>query len=308
VPAPVIAGKWSCTPPQGDGDNTVTFTIFDKAGGKASASPVVVHKRSKVVFVRKNKTGDGTSWANAKGELSDVLKSGFTLPTDAEVWVGMGSYGKGNGYTFTSNTAIIGAFSNTGAPLKTDANPALFVTSMDPIDMWIGSFEEPVSNFKIYGMVFDGSTALSRVYITKSTGITLESCKFTKFHADIPLLIRNESNVKIINSTFSNSYGVSEGMISVWTGSFVDIQNCEIKDNSTTSGGGGLYILEASVQLTNCTFSGNTVEASDDNGEPISKPMNIYVSDAGNLSHTGLKLSGGSATVSGGGTFTPPIP
>jgi len=316
VNATITAGIWSCAPPMADGDFNVTFTAFDKAANTASAAAVTVHKRSKVKFVRKGTTGgNGTSWAKAYGDIRDVLKAGINLNAGDEVWISAGTYEPvgGGEYKFTSNTSVIGGFSNTGAPFnRSNADPKHLVQMAHDM-LSIGSESEPITKLTIFGITFNGKISTSGglgLYIDYSKEILIEKCSFINSSNYTPLFVRLGSGVTIKSSHFLNNYYGSYGAIMVQSGGQADIIDCTIKGNiSSTNYGGGISVLwDASVTLTNCTLSGNKVSTVDDFGSASEIPMNIYVDAAGRLSHSGLILPEGGSTVSGTGIISPPIP
>lgn len=318
VNATLSAGTWSCAPGMGDGDFTVTFTAFDKAQNSASTAAVTVHKRSKVVFVRKGKTGDGTSWANAKGDISDVLNPGVMLSANTEVWVSAGTYlikGEGDPFKFSSNTSLVGGFSSAGAPFNrsdaTQSNPV----HMDPADLFIGTETEPINNLTIFGITFNAqisNSGVPRVYIDYSKGIVIEKCSFINFMSDVPLLIRSGSTVTLKSTTFNKNFTGSYGAIMVGWGAVAELIGCTITGNINTSGSfaGGITVGgESSATLTNCTVSGNKITTLDwVTGAEIQVPMNINVWSSGQLFHSGLILPEGKSTVSGDGIISPAIP
>ena len=118
-----------------------------------------------------------------------MLNDGVTLATGTEVWVSAGSYqpSQSDAYKFTSNTSLVGGFSNSGAPYnRSDASPINLVTIYSPA-IWFGSFEAGFQNFTFANLVFNGNNDTnSRVYISNSTGIVIENCTFHRLHSRYP--------------------------------------------------------------------------------------------------------------------------
>jgi hypothetical protein len=324
VNANVTGSNWSCTPTLGDGDINVTMTAFDRATNSASAAAVTVHKRSKVVFVRKNRTGNGTSWANAIGSIEEALSPEVTLMPGSEVWVSAGTYTSTKDvdiYKFTSNTSIIGGFSISGAPFNrsdaTTSNP-VHMDAKSLIIGWFGFEANPINNLTLSGIIFNGqfhNPQESKVYISNSTGIVIDKCSFINFRGDIPLLIYQGSNVTIKSTVFNNNNTGTYGAIMVGfngTEGIAEFIDCTITGNTSdnSSYAGGITIGQfSSVTLTNCTVSGNKISTKEWPSETITlSPMNINVWSSGQLFHTGLILPEGGSTVSGSGIVSPHIP
>ena len=127
---------------------------------------------------------------------------------------------------------------------------------------------------------------------------------------DVPLLIRNESEVTIRGSYFLSNWIGTYGAICVYfSGGFVDISNTTVTGNTSDNGtySGGITIFGgSSAQISNSTISGNKITVTDENGT-TNPTINMYV--AGRLDHSSLTIAeGGSSVRVDGGVIAPPIP
>ncbi|SFF36020.1 choice-of-anchor Q domain-containing protein [Spirosoma endophyticum] len=174
-------------------------------------------------YVRQNGTGDGTSWANAAGDLQGQIN----LQGVEQVWVAQGSYTPGADrslhFSLKNGVSILGGFPAAGTPALTDRNPASYPTVLSgeigqPGDQTDNSYQVLVNT----NSELNGTAILDGVLITGGYGYA------------------NGGGVRIENGS-------------------PRLVNCLITGNSAYQGG-GLYTAYSSLTLVNCTISGNTAD------------------------------------------------
>lgn len=232
------------------------------------------------IYVKAGSSGDGSSWANAYGDLQTGLVDAD--PGD-EVWVAAGTYkptnevgGTGDRYkTFQmkNNVGIYGGFPDTGDPNCADRNPSQYETilSGDPNDN-----DEPVSNPEdllndpsrtdnCYHVFFhpDGNNLNSTAVLD---GFTITGGNADGAEGQWPYYeysgggIYNGSSVPTVsNCIFRNNSAIwfGGGMCNNFCDNKIRIKNCTFEYNYGASGGGGMFNEMCEPIVTNCIFRNN---------------------------------------------------
>ncbi len=268
-------------------------------------------------YVTQTGTGDGSSWANASGNLQAMIDA-----TGVEqVWVAGGLYKPTTGtdrtvsFRMKNGVAIYGGFvgMETSLANRPAVNPVIGTPSSTTLSGDIGtpgtnsdnSYQVIANN----GNNLNNTAVLNGVVITGGNspidgsggGIynyfsspTLTSCMLANNSADIGGGIFNFSssptltNCRMHGNTATNGGGIYN------YGSNPTFTNCNLQGNTATNQGGGIYNLTSSPTLINCSLLSNT--ASDDGG-------GIYNKDASNPTLTNCSLLSNSATNQGGGIY-----
>ena len=220
-------------------------------------------------------TGDGSSWANASGNLQAMIN--VAIPTQDEVWVAAGKYfptsypsgcstcgtagsgNRNNTFLLKSGLRIYGGFAGTeiartnrsshlnetilsgdlGTKYETNDNAYHVVTAIDCSNTTI------LERFTIEAGNANGSTSVTvagRTYYRSWGGGVL--CVFSPIRIALCAIVYNQATDGggILN-TASNPY----------------ITNSVIAKNTATAGGGGIYNHEGSAaDIRNCTIVQNT--------------------------------------------------
>ncbi len=204
-----------------------------------STTPVFVQQGPPILYVKVGGTGDGSSWAEAMGDIQAAVNS----PGVEQVWVAKGTYyPEGDGLKMKNGVAIYGGFPDDDNDAGMDdrdweANPTILHGNDERIVVNNG-FEE--SNLLTASAILDGFT------ITKGS--------FT-YAGGIANLYASPTLTNLV-ITENISTGEGGGMYN-WECA-PTLTNVIISGNSTTSSGGGIYNENASPVLTGVTVTGNS--------------------------------------------------
>ncbi|MGN6416991.1 MAG: MBG domain-containing protein [Pseudobacter sp.] len=233
-----------------------------------------------IVYVKKGATGNGSSWANAAGELADVLLAARSNTAITQVWMAGGTYlplysahdgdlgqsnGRRNSFVVTGNLKLYGGFAGTETTLNQRnltimANRTILSGDLDGNDDPNGAIVgNNAYNVVIvagnYTPVFDGLTirggkAESSAGTRTIDGITVDANVGGGMNF-------KEASPELNNMIIQGNTAVAGGGVSHNIG-HVTISNSLIAGNMA-SGGGGIYNSTGSyLALVNTTVSGNT--------------------------------------------------
>ncbi|MEO6095266.1 MAG: hypothetical protein ABIW76_06210 [Fibrobacteria bacterium] len=276
VTLPLSGGRFTFTPACPDGDCSVMVLAVDVAGNRDSQT-VVIHKRNNVIFVRKGITGgDGSSWAKAFGELSDVI-DGVKSFSGKKIWVSAGLYNPtpSVGVFYADNSAsLFGGFKLDGtqfsenqrnplldiSELSGRANPTLSITTRN---------SEPTNGFTLDGFRISNTGNGGGVYTSNSTNLLINHCSFIGFTSDIPLFVSGIFGegkvVKVNKSIFQNNtlsdYAPIHVMAVALTVDSSDFRNNTITANS----GAAITSYSGSIYARNSYFINDKSSAFDPN-------------------------------------------
>ena len=183
--------------------------------------------------------GDGSSWANASGNLQAMIDASSS---GDEVWVAAGIYKPTSGtdrtvsFVMRNGVAIYGGFPNAGDPGMAQRDWVVNVTTLSG-DL-NGNDGPGFVNIQenSYHVIFNNNNGLNNTAILD--GFTISGGNAEYNPSDPSFEPENEygggmynasSSPTIANCTFSGNYGVF---------------------------GGGMYNTDSSPALTNCSFSG----------------------------------------------------
>jgi hypothetical protein len=231
---------------------------------------LMLHVNANTIFVKQGGTGDGSSWANATGDLTAAL---FVAKSGDEVWVAQGTYLPTNQkdrkatFTIPAGVRVYGGFSGQEATLA-QRNFKAYKTVLSGN---IGAKDDFMDNsFSVVTIGrADASTQLNGFIIADGTadgtGPTGD-----KERCGAGLYLDgagsgNHSNPTIENCIFQNNYA-RDGGAAYLNGKGGQcnptFNNCEFLSNRVDLDGGALFNDgrhggEASPAFTNCIFNGN---------------------------------------------------
>lgn len=225
-------------------------------------------------YVKQGGTGDGSSWANASGNLKNMINNSTN---GDQVWVAAGTYQPGVGQSFSmkDGVKIYGGFTTTGSPAWSERNWNTNETILK------GNEWSVIQNFES-GLILTNTAVLDGFTITNGKG---QSGGGIMNYRVSPTL----SNLKVINNYVTYQGGgiynyqsdnvvLNNVIISgntmgmpTWSGmvgagmynrecTLITAKNVLITNNTcngTDSTGGGIYAYSAPMDFTNVTISGN---------------------------------------------------
>lgn len=209
-----------------------------------------------IVYVKKGASGNGSSWANAAGELADVLLAARVNTAITQVWVAGGTYlplysshdgdqgqshGRWNSFVVTGNLKIYGGFAGTETALNQrntglTANKTILSGDLDGNDNPNGTIV--------------GNNAYNIVFVAGSGSPVLDGLTITGGKAEVGAGTRSINGISV-----NAYYGAGMNM----RGSSLQLNNMIIQGNSAVnSAGGGIYHLEGHLTISNSIIAGNT--------------------------------------------------
>jgi hypothetical protein len=207
-----------------------------------------------IIHVDRSATGtaDGSSWANAFTTIQTAIDA---AAAGDEIWVAEGTYNEprtGNGSVIVNKSVFLyGGFDGTET-LRSERNPDPENTIIDGstargglaaytvLRVLVDAVDATIDGFTITGGNDPRSPSLSQAYVGWGGVVVYSpSCVF--------------SNCKIVGNS-----GYIVGGLLIQEGCFVTIDNCEISDNDSNGGPGGIRGFGNSVNITNTVIANNT--------------------------------------------------
>jgi len=192
------------------------------------------------IYVDDDKSGDGSSWANAYASFQSALNE---VASGQEIWVAKGTYKPSSAYDLTNTSryyhfrmingvTIYGGFAGT----ETDAS--------ERTDYGSGGANETILSGDI-GTIDDSSDNCYHIFYHPA-GLNLDATA-----------VLNGFTITKGNADGSNPHNSGAGMYNYE--SSPSISNCTFLSNSTSGYGGGMYnYSNSSTSIDNCTFTDNT--------------------------------------------------
>ncbi len=237
-----------------------------------------------VILVKADATGmnDGSTWENAFTDLQDALA---LAESGDEIWVAAGTYkptddtDRTRSFAMKTDVMVCGGFVGTESTREQ---------------------REPTANVCVLSgeIGLAGATDNSYHVVVGVDGATLDGFTISGGNANGAGNDGKGGGMHNLNSSPTIVKCVFDGNLAangagLWGhGSSSQISGCRFTSNTATYYGGGMYLGNSSVVLSNCIFDGNSVSSYFGGG--------IY-STASSLAVTNCTLSGNSAGRSGGG-------
>ncbi len=194
-----------------------------------------------IIYVKRNGTGDGSSWADANGVLQDMIDS---ASSGDQIWVTIGTYrptkkvgGSDDRYkAFQMKNAveIYGGFPSSGDPNMADRDSEKYRTTLSGDlngDDW-GSWGIEENSYHVF-------------YHPSGTSLTSSAV------LDGFIIIAGNANAPGTVSSHNRGGGMHN--------SYCDpvIRNCTFSDSNSAEYGGGMYNFMSEPEISNCIFEYN---------------------------------------------------
>ncbi|MDR2835563.1 MAG: InlB B-repeat-containing protein [Bacteroidales bacterium] len=290
-------------------------------------------------YVKQGGVGDGSSWANASGNLQNIINisasgdsvfvaqgtytpqwtaAGYNIDTvnDANSVYPSVSDGENNSFVMKKGVLIYGGFPNTGNPVFSDRNWETYTTILDGNN---ACYHVIIASTKVDGATLDGFTIQrgkangtnTSYYVNGQLVSRVSGAGFYSLRANITC-----KNLKIINNHANNQGG---GLF-MYQGAPI-FENIIVTNNSAVENGGGIYGHQQ-PKIRNAIIKNNTAKI----GGAIYVDVGVigtsyqleltnaivsgnfasqeggafYVASRGQISLTNVTVAGNKATTKGG--------
>ncbi|MDD3322033.1 MAG: choice-of-anchor Q domain-containing protein [Paludibacter sp.] len=260
-----------------------------------------------VLYVKKGSSGNGSSWTNAIGELSDALSIASGLSSVNEIWVtadiyypakyaGTGTTNRDKAFVLLNNIKIYGGFGGTETSLtQRNINANETILSGD-----IGTIDDTSDN--CYHVVISagavGTACLDGFTVTKgnangSSNITVNTYTISQGNGGgIHLATSAPTFANLVITSNNATLGGGTSIASSTT----TFNNSKINTNTSTTNGGGIYCYISTLTLKLSELTNNT--AATNGGGIYTTGSSSYLSFTNNLVKNNIATSG-----SGGGMY-----
>ncbi len=244
---------------------------------------ICTQTEGQIYYVKAGASGNGTSWADASGNLQAVLAN---ASSGSQVWVAKGIYTPANcspcntsdrniSFEIPNGVALYGGFQGTESTLAErnwQANSTILSADID------SDGTATNNSFSIIYTAYVNNQTLADGFIIEGGNADDNSVSYGERNNsgagwyNTGKSSGGTSHPTVRNCIFRNNYAVGFGGAMFHQAAFSgschpNIINCTFETNSSKSGGGGVYfnaILggQSYPQLVHCTFQGNSCENS----------------------------------------------
>ncbi|MBE8726403.1 T9SS type A sorting domain-containing protein [Flavobacterium hungaricum] len=206
-----------------------------------------------ILYVRKGAAGNGSSWANAAGELADALQEAAGNAAIKQIWAAGGTYypkyaadfastdGRDKSFVLVKDVKLYGGFAGTETELAErnlglDANKTILSGDLGAADDYTdNSYHVVIASGDMGSAALDGFTIMKGCSATGS-----------------------ETNRLAVNG--NNIMRIAGGGIILYSASPA-VTNVIICGNQAIAGA-GIYFYSSSTRMTNCLITGNNANVS----------------------------------------------
>uniref|UniRef100_UPI003F7A77ED MBG domain-containing protein n=1 Tax=Chitinophaga sancti TaxID=1004 RepID=UPI003F7A77ED len=268
-----------------------------------------------ILYVKAGGGGDGSSWANALGEVADALKAATTLPagTVKEIWVAGGTWyplyaadfasmdNRDKAFVMVKNVNLYGGFAGTETALS---DRDLSLTANKTILSGDLGTKNVYTDNAYHVMVAAGAVGTAKLDgFTLSYGSSSDNSSIASLAVNGNAVYRYVGGGMIVlnagpvisNVIFSGNSALAGGGIYILSGSNAVLTNCVMSGNIVSASGSGAFIYNATVVFTNVTVAGNNATGG---------LAAIFFSIGGNGTIRNSIIYGNSSGISSMGTYT----
>ncbi|GAB3497226.1 hypothetical protein GCM10027341_17270 [Spirosoma knui] len=215
-------------------------------------------------YVKPNGTGDGSSWANASGDLQAMINEAGV----EQVWVATGRYqpALNTSFAMKEGVAIYGGFRGT-EEVRED-RPSVNPVSGGPSSSTlagngrsvIASTGGQTNSAQLNGFIITGgNTDFGGGISISNSSPTVINCLLQANTANYGggMSVRNNSSPNISNCILKGNTAILGGGLFNITNSNLSLTNCVLQDNSANRSGGAVFAEASRSTITNCTLSQN---------------------------------------------------
>lgn len=220
--------------------------------------------QSEILYVRQNATGNGSSWADASGNLQQMMDKQFK---GKSVWVAEGTYYAPEIYfKLRDSIKVYGGFPAVGNPTFADRNVALHPTVLTSTHAMI------IGNFYPADKKISAATLLDGFVVTKNENspelmyglfesnseVTYSNITFTGLDYGA-VEIRRASANSFIDCTFKGNHSADDfhSTILLFDGSYASFRGCNFTENYGFLGSGMRAMHNSNVLIDDCLFKDN---------------------------------------------------
>lgn len=234
------------------------------------------------IYVKPSGIGDGSSWANAMGNLQAAIDLAST--TGRSIWVASGTYNPGTTLVWKSNVKAFGGFQEGAVQLQERnfvANPSIITGPGGQRVIWM----DTLTNTRIDGFTIDSGMIDGDVH-WGGAGIYMNGLNNTNILVNC-----------IIRNCVVQKNGHGGGVLSNGCTGHI-IEKCTFDTNSAPHMGGGLFIHWSSATVRDCVFTNNTSGEFWHGGG-----MAVWESSATTITRCNFINNKSRGTTSGGGLY-----
>jgi hypothetical protein len=288
----VTTGTLSITNPgAADAVSNYNCVVSNSCGSAVSNNAGLTLYGSRL-YVSPTGSGNGSSWANAMGNLNTALTVASACSNITEIWVKAGTYipaakpygastplARDNAFFLINDLAVYGGFAGMETNLSernVTANPTILSGDM--------------------GVPDDASDNCVHVVVSLNNNASalLDGFTITGGNANYTTTPNATISSVLINRTFGGGISMNN--------SSARIQHCTFRSCNAANGGGAIFQGAGSVKITGCTFTANTAHyggAIRNEGTPA-----LAVSDCIFVSNTAHQSAGAMSLYQGTDTLT----
>jgi predicted outer membrane repeat protein len=235
------------TPTDLDGNSRTQGNSVDMGAYEyisTSTGSTVVPDANGIVYVKKGSTGNGSSWNNAAGELSDALYTAATNTSITQIWVTAGTYtpayaADGSSSDPSDRSFVINASIYGGFPANSSNGTTMNHRNWQSYPTVLSGYLGQINNQHTYSyhvvILASNSSSINGFIIENGTAFGTGSIQVKG-----QTIQKNNGGGMYISSSNANI-------------SNVEVRNCQAANN-----GGGIYNISSGITLNNIWIMNNT--------------------------------------------------